>query len=76
MEVVQILSRLAEAKLHVARVMKASANTKPFLVSIMATPVFLLAAAVFAGAGDGSYLLAKILFPFTMLSTRLTKPCR
>ena len=49
--------------------MKASAISKPFLVSVVATPFFLFAAAASAGAGHGSYLLAKILFPFTMLST-------
>ena len=49
--------------------MKASAISKPLVVSLIATPLFLLAAVASAGAGHGSYLLAKILFPFTMLST-------
>jgi hypothetical protein len=49
--------------------MKAFAISKPLLVSLVATPLFLLAAVASAGAGHGSYLLAKILFPFTMLST-------
>jgi len=49
--------------------MKASVISKPFVVSLIATPLFLLAAVASAGAGHGSYLLAKILFPFTMLST-------
>ena len=49
--------------------MKAFAISKPLVVSLVATPLFLLAAVASAGAGHGSYLLAKILFPFTMLST-------
>lgn len=49
--------------------MKAFAISKPLVVSLIATPLFLLAAVASAGAGHGSYLLAKILFPFTMLST-------
>jgi len=49
--------------------MKASAISKPLVVSLIATPLFLLAAVASAGAGHGSYLVAKILFPFTMLST-------
>jgi hypothetical protein len=49
--------------------MKASAISKPFVTSLVATPLFLLAAVASAGAAHGSYLLAKILFPFTMLST-------
>lgn len=49
--------------------MKVSAISKPLVISLVATPFFLLAAAASAGAGHGTYLLAKILFPFTMLST-------
>ena len=49
--------------------MKTSAMSKPLVVSLIATPLFLLAAIASGGAGHGSYLLAKILFPFTMLST-------
>jgi hypothetical protein len=49
--------------------MKASTISKPLVASLVATPLFLLAAIASAGAGHGSYLLAKILFPFTMLST-------
>ena len=49
--------------------MKASTISKPLLISLVATPLFVLAAVGSAGAGHGSYLLAKILFPFTMLST-------
>ena len=49
--------------------MKASVISKPLVVSFIATPPFILAAVASAGAGHGSYLLAKILFPFTMLST-------
>jgi hypothetical protein len=49
--------------------MKPSVISKPLVVSLVATPLFLLAAVASAGAGHGDYLLAKILFPFTMLST-------
>ncbi len=43
----------------------------PILASLVVTPPLLFAAAVYTGAGHGSYLPAKILFPFTMLSTVL-----
>jgi hypothetical protein len=43
----------------------------PVIAFLIATPVFLLAALASAGAGHGNYLLAKVLFPFTMLSTLL-----
>ena len=49
--------------------MKTSVISKPLVVSLVATPLFLLAAVASAGAGHGNDLLAKILFPFTMLST-------
>jgi hypothetical protein len=49
--------------------MKESTISKPLVASLVATPLFLLAAIASARAGHGSYLLAKILFPFTMLST-------
>ncbi len=48
---------------------KALDFTIPVLVSLVVTPLFLFAAAVTTGGGHGSYVLAKILFPFTMLST-------
>jgi hypothetical protein len=37
---------------------------------LIVTPVSLVMAIASAGAGHGDYFLAKILFPFTMLSTR------
>ena len=49
--------------------MRVSRFWKPVLVSILLTPIFLFLGVVSAGAGHGNYLLAKILFPFTMLST-------
>lgn len=58
-----------DAGRYIARLMKASVISKPQVVTLVATPLFLLAAVASAGAGHGSYLLAKILFPFTMLST-------
>lgn len=47
----------------------APAISKPLVVFVIATPLFLFAAVASAGAGHGSYLLAKLLFPFTMFST-------
>ena len=41
----------------------------PFVLSLILTPIFLLIAFLFAGAGHGTYFVSKILFPFTMLST-------
>lgn len=41
----------------------------PLLVCCALTPVCLLLGVASAGAGHGDYRLAKLLFPFTMLST-------
>jgi hypothetical protein len=41
----------------------------PFWISILATPVFCLIALFSAGMGHGDYLLAMLLFPFTLLAT-------
>ena len=41
----------------------------PIIVSILFTPISLILALFSAGMGHGDYVLAKILFPFTMLST-------
>ena len=49
--------------------MKKTEFWMPIIVSIIVTPIFLLLAIGSAGAGHGDYFLAKILFPFTMLST-------
>ena len=43
----------------------------PVVVSLVATPVVLFYGLASGGAGHGNYLLAKIFFPFTMLSTIL-----
>ena len=50
--------------------MKSSKFWIPFVLSLIVTPLFLFLGIASAGAGHGNYLLAKILFPFTMLSTR------
>jgi hypothetical protein len=50
--------------------MKSSKFWIPIALSFMVTPVFLYLGIASGGAGHGHYLLAKILFPFTMLSTR------
>jgi hypothetical protein len=40
----------------------------PVVISLVATPICLLMGIGSAGAGHGDYFLARILFPFTMLS--------
>jgi len=44
----------------------------PIIGSLVITPSALMLAIVSAGAGHGSYLPAKVLFPYTMLSTHLS----
>ena len=51
--------------------MKARKFLIPIVASLVATPPLLFVAVLSTGAGHGSYFLAKILFPFTMLSTVL-----
>jgi len=41
----------------------------PIIASIIVSPVCLLLAFLSAGAGDGTYSLAKVFYPYTMLST-------
>ena len=41
----------------------------PAIVFLLATPLFLFAGLASAVAGHGHYVLAKVFFPFTMLST-------
>lgn len=48
--------------------MKAFRFWKPFIILLAATPFCLLFAFASAGAGHGDYILATVLFPFTMLS--------
>jgi len=55
----------------VACSMKTREFWTPLILSLIVTPLFLFAAVASAGAGHGSYILAKILFPFTLLSTML-----
>ncbi|HVE57228.1 MAG TPA: hypothetical protein VNB22_10400 [Pyrinomonadaceae bacterium] len=49
--------------------MKNSKFRKPIVFSIIAAPLALLLGIYSAGAGHGNYFFAKILFPYTMLST-------
>ncbi|MFO0962634.1 MAG: hypothetical protein U0625_06965 [Phycisphaerales bacterium] len=49
--------------------MKQGAPAFGLLLGIIITPFALLLAVVSAGAGHGDYVLAKLLFPFTMLSS-------
>ena len=43
----------------------------PVIASLVVTPIALLLGIGSAGAGHGDYLLAMILFPYTLLSTSL-----
>lgn len=49
--------------------MKVPAFWTPMIISLLATPICLFLGIASAGAGHGNYFLAKLLFPFTMLST-------
>ncbi len=51
--------------------MKSSKFWTPLVISLIVTPIFLYLGIASGGAGHGNYLLAKLLFPFTMLSTRV-----
>ena len=49
--------------------MKALRFFVPFVIFFVLTPVMLFLGLMSAGAGHGDYFLAKILFPYTLLST-------
>jgi hypothetical protein len=49
--------------------MKSSKFWVPIALTLIVTPFFLYLGIASGGAGHGNYLLAKILFPFTMLAT-------
>jgi ABC-type methionine transport system permease subunit len=51
--------------------MRTSAFWTPVIASLVATPICLLLGIASGGAGHGNYFPAKLLFPFTMLSTIL-----
>lgn len=44
---------------------------KPVIASLLATPVCLFLGLVSGGVGHGDYVLARILFPYTMLAALL-----
>jgi hypothetical protein len=48
---------------------KAKAHIFGLVLGILMTPVAAMLGIISGGAGHGDYLLAKLLFPFTMLST-------
>ena len=48
--------------------MKKQKVRAPLVASLVATPFFLLLGFASAGAGHGDYVLARILFPYTMLA--------
>ena len=50
------------------RVMRTHKFWVPFVCSLVVTPIVLFVGAASTGAGHGSYLLVKVLFPYTMLS--------
>lgn len=49
--------------------MRASTFSASLIASLVATPICLLLALASGGAGHGNYLWAKVVFPYTMLST-------
>src|SRR5207245_402114 len=64
---------------YVATFMNARRFWIPFAIFFGITPFMLLLGLISAGAGEGNYFLAKILFPYTLLSTaafdRIEPPC-
>jgi hypothetical protein len=60
-----------QLKRYIATLMRSSKFWIPLVLSVIVTPLFLYLGIVSGGAGHGNYLLAKLLFPFTMLSTRV-----
>ena len=62
-------SRPVNSGVRLLPVMKTSEFWKPIIVSILVTPLALLFAFLSGGAGHGDYFWAKILFPYSMLST-------
>ncbi len=51
--------------------MKTFGFWKPIIVLLVVTPLALFLGIASAGAGHGDYFWAKIIFPYTMLSTAL-----
>ncbi len=49
--------------------MKNSEFWKPTIISLVATPICLFLGIISGGVGHGNYIIAKILFPFMILST-------
>ncbi len=49
--------------------MRVFAFAAPFIACLIATPICLFLALLSGGVGHGDYLWAKILFPYSMLST-------
>jgi hypothetical protein len=52
--------------------MRAGKTTRGALLGVAVTPVAALLAVWSAGAGHGHYVLARLLFPYSMLLTRAT----
>ena len=61
-----LLERMSDSK-HTS----ISLFLRPLLISLLLTPFCLLLGILSAGAGHGDYILATILFPFTLLSVAL-----
>ena len=61
--------RAADAGRYVASSMKSLRFFVPFLIFFVLTPIMLFLGLMSAGAGHGDYFLAKVLFPYTLLST-------
>jgi hypothetical protein len=46
----------------------------PFWISLIVTPVAVFLGLVSVGAGEGNYVVATLLFPFTIITTVITRP--
>lgn len=52
--------------------MKADSFWKPFLISLIATPILFFLIVLLTGGGHGTYFPAKLLFPYSAVSALLT----
>jgi hypothetical protein len=64
-----VVARRVNSNVILLLVMKTPRFLIPVILSLVATPFLLFAGIASGGAGHGNYFLAKVFFPFTMLST-------
>ena len=51
--------------------MKDNSFWKPFIISLIITPIFVFFTILFTGGGHGTYLPVKLLFPYAFISILL-----